>query len=91
MIGDVGFLDTGTGSFRHLFNIFHDAKHHAGSPMVIPDNFIPIQPPFQEWDVKVSPDYFPKDTVIASEGVNITRTSEESLYVTSIVRTCPAN
>ena len=81
MIGDVGYLDMASGAFTHIFNIFHDAKHHAGSTMLIPDNFVPIQPPFQEWDVNFSPHFFPKDTIIASEGVNITRTSEDSLYV----------
>ena len=86
MIGDVGFLNLGTGAFSHLFNIFYDAKHHAGSHMLIPDNFVPIQPPFEQWDVKFSPEFFPKDTIIASEGVNITRTSEENLYVICSVR-----
>ena len=85
MIGDVGFLDISSGSFRHLFNVFHDSKHHAGSRMQIPDNFVPIQPPYEEWDVKVSPDFFPKDTIIASEGIKITRMSEEKLYVLVLV------
>jgi len=81
MIGDVGYLDVGTGNFNYLFNIYFDAKHHAGSPIVIPDNFVPIQPPFEDWEVKVSPDYFAKGTIITSEGVNVNRTPEDDLYV----------
>lgn len=81
MMGDVGYLDAATGKFNPLFNIFHDSKRQSDSPMVVPDNFIPIQPPFKDWKVKASPDYFPQGAIIASEGVNITRTSEENLYV----------
>ena len=64
-IGDVGFYDSTDMSFTYLFNIFHD----AGSPKMVPDNFIPIQPQFDEWEVKQTPGYFPKGAIIASEGV----------------------
>jgi len=81
VIGDVGYLDTTYGSFQHLFNIFFDKKSPDDSVVKMPDNFTPIEPPFAEWDVHAVNDHFPPGTVITSEGVEATLSSDAKLYV----------
>ena len=76
MIGDVGYLDKSKGTFRYLFNIFHDSKEPGDLSGKFPDNFVPIQPPFQEWEVQKTPDFFEKGTAITSEGIVRTHGSD---------------
>ena len=82
-IGDVGYIDIDNGSFQHLFNIFFDKKTPGDSVVTIPDNFAPINPPFSEWEVRVTSDFFGEGAVVTSEGVTATRVSEDKLYVPS--------
>ena len=78
-IGDVGFLNKSQGTFRSLFNIFFDKKKEGDSEVAMPDNFTPIEPPFDQWDVRVIPDYFAKGAVVTSEGIEATRTADDKL------------
>jgi len=73
MIGDVGYFDLSFGRFRQLFNIFYDVKRPTDHATRIPDNFVPIQPPFEQWEVTKSPGQFAKGTILTSEGIEVTR------------------
>jgi len=77
-IGDVGYQDETTGTFLHLFNIFCDPQP-PGYAFVVPDNFAPIQPPLDDWEVRTSPDHFPKGTVLTSKGLKPTQELQTAL------------
>jgi len=81
MIGDVGFVSSAKGGFLPIFNIFHDKKGPKDLVTTLPDNFVPIEPPFEEWEVRSTPGFFPPGAAIVSEGITASRTSEEHLYV----------
>jgi len=72
VIGDVGYHDETSGTFLHLFNIFCDPQP-PGYAFTVPGNFVPIQPPLEDWEVKTSPNHFAKGTVLSSKGIVVTK------------------
>jgi hypothetical protein len=77
-IGDVGYLED-SGSFFYCFNIFQSADHPIQRNM-IPDNFSPVLPPLSTEEVRVILNHFPANTVLATEGVEVTEKSKSPLY-----------
>lgn len=78
-IGDVGYLDE-SGSFFYCFNIFQPADHPIQREL-IPKNFSPILPPLSTDEVRVISNHFPAETVLATEGIEVTKKSESPLYI----------
>ena len=81
MIGDVGYLEKSKGSLRQLFNTFHDVKSAPDGTQHydLPDNFTPLQPPLEQWETIRDPNKFGINSVVTSEGIQITSSSDESM------------
>ena len=78
-IGDVGYVDE-YGAFVYCFNIFCE-RNDEMQAMDLPPDFVPFQSSFPTEAVTFSPNYHPPGTIIASEGVHVSRVSESPLYV----------
>jgi len=81
-IGDVGCLDR-RGGFDYLFNIFYARDHPVQN--VVPRNFKPVERPFSEWKIQVSPGDIAAGSILTSQGITSTRISEQPLYVSSFI------
>ena len=81
-IGDVGFLDR-RGGFEYRFNIFYPRDHVVQD--IAPRNFKPVEPPFSEWKIRVSPGDITAGSILTSQGITSTRISEKPLYVSSFI------
>lgn len=78
-IGDVGVIDH-AGAFNFYFNIFLPSDHPINVGFT-PREFKPIEPPLSPSETIYEPDYFKPGTVIASEGVKVTKHGSDPLYV----------
>jgi hypothetical protein len=70
-IGDVGFIDQ-SGSFSFGFNIFFPRSHPINEGD-LPQGFIPCHPPITTDDTIITPNSFEAGTVLASEGIQVSR------------------
>jgi hypothetical protein len=70
-VGDVGCIDE-TGSFSFCFNIFLP-RTHSINQRELPQDFVPFDPPIAEEDCILTPNVFDPGTVLASEGITISR------------------
>jgi hypothetical protein len=77
-IGDVGYLDE-SGSFFYFFNIFQPVDHPIQRNMT-PENFSPVLPPLSTEEIRVILNHFPADTILTTEGIEVTEKSESPLY-----------
>ncbi|KAF8972493.1 hypothetical protein BDZ97DRAFT_836347 [Flammula alnicola] len=80
VIGDVGIMDS-NGSFEFWFNLFLPPDHPNQPTKTMPPNFSPLHPPLSKEELLTVPDHFPPGTVIASDGVKISRISSSPLKV----------
>ncbi|KAH9481493.1 hypothetical protein JR316_0006020 [Psilocybe cubensis] len=80
-IGDVGFIND-SGTFIFVFNLFLPRNDPLNQlfPNKLPEGYFPLDPPTDNEILKI-PDYFAPGSVIASNGVDVTRVSESPLYV----------
>jgi hypothetical protein len=51
---------------------------------IVPRNFKPVEPPFSEWKIQVSPGDITPGSILTSQGITNTRISEQPLYVSSL-------
>ncbi|CAA7271111.1 unnamed protein product [Cyclocybe aegerita] len=72
-IGDVGYFHK-NGRFTYLFNIFYPADDPIQTRHV-PRKFSPVGP-LSDWEIQKISDHFAPGAVVASEGVQVTQTSE---------------
>ncbi|KAF9473885.1 hypothetical protein BDN70DRAFT_885448 [Pholiota conissans] len=74
-VGDVGYSNDG-GTFLHCFNIFYPSDHPI-QPESLPPQFTPVDLP--AGGIRTIPDHFAPGTVLCSEGIKYTQTSESPL------------
>uniref|UniRef100_A0A8H7Y023 Uncharacterized protein n=1 Tax=Psilocybe cubensis TaxID=181762 RepID=A0A8H7Y023_PSICU len=80
-IGDVGYIND-SGTFIFVFNLFLPSNDPLNQlfPNKLPEDYFPLDPPTDNEILKI-PDYFAPGSVIASNGVNVTRVSESPLHL----------
>ncbi|CAA7271125.1 unnamed protein product [Cyclocybe aegerita] len=78
-IGDVGYIDS-EGTFVYCFNIFYPSDHPIQED-TMPREFVPIEPPLADWEVRTSQDHYPPGSVVAGEGVSFTSISQSPLKI----------
>ncbi|KJA20821.1 hypothetical protein HYPSUDRAFT_42617 [Hypholoma sublateritium FD-334 SS-4] len=80
LIGDVGYMNTSAGTFDFCFNIFLSSNHPI-QPEELPENFSPFRPMPTKEDIVIVKDFFPPHSALASEGIDIARTTDTPLKV----------
>lgn len=78
-IGDVGYVDE-YGAFVYCFNIFCERNDEIQA-MDLPLDFVPFSSSFPTEAVTYCPDYHLPGTIIASEGIHVSRITDSPLYV----------
>uniref|UniRef100_A0A8H7XYF9 Uncharacterized protein n=1 Tax=Psilocybe cubensis TaxID=181762 RepID=A0A8H7XYF9_PSICU len=80
-VGDVGYLND-SGNFVFSFNLFLPGNDPLNQLFRkgLPEGYIPLDPPTNNEILKIS-DYFAPGSVIASNGVDVTRVSESPLHL----------
>ncbi|KAF8972485.1 hypothetical protein BDZ97DRAFT_2070445 [Flammula alnicola] len=78
-IGDVGYMNE-NGGFYYCFNVLYPSDHPIQRKEV-PPNFSPIQPPLSPEEVRTVSNHFTSGTVMATEGIEVSRISDSPLKV----------
>ncbi|KAH9481558.1 hypothetical protein JR316_0006085 [Psilocybe cubensis] len=80
-VGDVGYMNQ-CGNFVFVFNLFLPSNDPLNQlfPKELPEGYFPLDPPTNNEILRI-PDYFAPGSVIASNGVDVTRVSESPLHL----------
>ncbi|KAH9481496.1 hypothetical protein JR316_0006023 [Psilocybe cubensis] len=80
-VGDVGYIND-SGTFIFVFNLFHPSKDPLNQlfQMALPEGYVPLDPPTDNEILRI-PEYFPPGSVIATNGVDVTRVSDSPLHL----------